>query len=95
MLNRHHLSARCRGRRRCFQFQYGIDTRSYSFLYLATWTEERQVLTRILSAIQRVAAGLIAITALSRSSMDDSSNTMPLFRSVEAILVNRYAPDRR
>ena len=39
---------------------YGIDTSSYSFPYVASWTEgDRQVLTRNLSAIQRVSDSLI------------------------------------
>ena len=39
---------------------YGIDTSSYSFPYVATWTDgDRQVLTRNLSAIQRVSDSLI------------------------------------
>jgi hypothetical protein len=38
---------------------YGIDTSGYSFPYIATWAADRQVLTRNLSAIQRVSDSLI------------------------------------
>ena len=38
---------------------YGIDTSGYSFPYIATWAQDRQVLTRNLSAIQRVTDSLI------------------------------------
>ncbi len=39
---------------------YGIDTSSYSFPYLAHWTEDQQRLTRNLGAIQRVSDSLIS-----------------------------------
>ena len=38
---------------------YGIDTSNYSFPYIASWAQERQVLIRNLSAIQRVSDSLI------------------------------------
>ena len=38
---------------------FGVDTRDYSFPYLATWAEEQQTLTRNLGAIQQVSDSLI------------------------------------
>ena len=39
--------------------RFGVDTSSYSFPYLAAWTEDQKTLTRNLGAIQRVSDSLI------------------------------------
>jgi len=39
--------------------RYGIDTSEYSFPYVARWAEEREMLTKNLSAIQRVSSRII------------------------------------
>ncbi len=39
--------------------RYGIDSGAYSFPYVARWAEDRSVLSKNLSAIQRVAGAII------------------------------------
>ncbi|CAN5720936.1 hypothetical protein BH23CHL2_BH23CHL2_19640 [soil metagenome] len=56
---------------------YGVDSAEYSFPYIASWTGDRQILTRNLAAVQRVSDSLI-------TSIDERSQygaDLAIFRS--------------
>ena len=63
---------------------FGLDTSGYSFPYVATWAEDRQVLKRNLGEIQGVSRTLIEVIAAEPSITDDleESNQLGVTRTI-------------